>query len=188
MKRSVLATSPPKRDPNKISLQFPSQRIDMCVWKDAKAGHQDNNYHLVFQPGSLMGRNMPDLLVAQVLAMRRYFFFDQLMPSWVLKLVAQPTHIMIINGVYVRVIWISEADLEELWLYIYHCFRIKNHRENRDQARHILEHPTCHLLSEVCRGRSPVYLQDKNNRGRTPDQHCRLPTDCLCVVLHRTTT
>ena len=116
-----------------------------------------------------MGRDLPDLLLAHAMAIRRYLFFDQPMPAWSLKLIAQPTHVMIISGVYVRVVWISQAQLEETWLYILGCWLSKhnNKKPKRDnQHHHILDFPTCHTLSEVCRGRSPVYLQDKNNRPR----------------------
>ena len=41
--------------------------------------------------------------------------------------------------------------------------------------QHILDFPTCHTLSEVCRGRSPVYLQDKNNRPRESSKDARIP-------------
>ena len=87
-------------------------------------------------------------------SMRRYLFFSESMLAWLVRLVAHPTHIMILNGVYVRVPWVSEAQME-FDIYIHQCYNIASPRT----PLMILEHPQCHFLADVCKGRSELFLQ-----------------------------
>ena len=81
--------------------------------------------------------------------MRRYLFFSKPMPAWLVRPVAHPTHIMIVNGAYARVLWVSEAQMEELYIYIHQCYKIAS----RNATLTILEHPQCHVLADMCKGR-----------------------------------
>ena len=70
MQRSVLAVSPPRANERDISLQFPSQKVDVSIFHGARKGHRPGNYKLMWPPGTLMGRDLPDLLLAHALAIR----------------------------------------------------------------------------------------------------------------------
>ena len=122
-----------------------------------------------------MGRDLPDLTLSHVMAMRRHIFFDQPMPAWVLKFAAMPTHIMIVNGVYVRVLWVSQPQLEEIYLYAYSCYLSYHKNRKPSDKLTIMQFPTVHRLSEMCRGRSPVFFQEKRNRPTEASKDTILP-------------
>ena len=126
--------------------------------------------------GALLGRDFELLHAACLCALRRYLFFHESMPAWLVRLVAHPTHVMVLNGVYVRVLWISEAQMEELYIFIHQCYKVASSRTRLT----ILEHPQCHVLADMCKGRSELYFASRDEIPLMGDRGARqLPVRTL---------
>ena len=98
MQRLVLTLSNAKREANHMFLTYPTQKVDTHVKELDKSGNPAQ-YWRSYLVGVLLGRNFELLHPALLYAMRRYLFFSEPMPAWLVRLVAHPAHIMIVNGV-----------------------------------------------------------------------------------------
>ena len=97
-----------------------------------------------------MGLDLRPLDVAHCASARRFLFFSQPEPSWFEHLVAQPTHAIFLNGVYVRVLWLSKSQREELMIYAHQCFKAANSKKKScSQDLAITDHPQCHALADL---------------------------------------
>ena len=43
-----------------------------------------------------------------------------------------PTHVIFLNGVYVRVLWVSNEQLEELMIYIHQAYKIHTSKTDKN--------------------------------------------------------
>ena len=118
-----------------MNVLLPSQKIDTHVWENPKQGSNDRCvYHHAYQAGVLMGRGLQALGNPLLAALRRYLFFGQPIPAWVHKLVYHHTHIIFYAGVYVRVLWVSPAQMEELFIFIHQCYKVASRKKGKWEA------------------------------------------------------
>jgi hypothetical protein len=76
---------------------------------------------------------------------------------------------MILSGVYARVLWVSEAQMEELRIYTHQCYKMTP----RKSPITILEHPQCHVLADMCKGRSELLFKTRDETPLTGDRGAR---------------
>ena len=158
--RIVMCTSPSKGSGKaNWHVEFPAQRVDSHVW-DAKL----RRIRPAFPLGSLYGRDLRPLDAGHLCALRRYIFQNQNEPRWIARLMAIPTHIMFLNGVYVRVLWLSKSEMEELMIYAHQCFKVANSKKkDRSQDLAITDHPQCHALADLCSGQVELAIRQKQD-------------------------
>ena len=144
-----------------MAWEFPSQRIDSHVYCiPPRTSNAEPYYEPSYPVGALLGRDLEILHIPVILALRRYFFHDQQLPAWLIRLVAQPTHVMITNGVYVRILWVSVSQMEELFIYAHSCYKAKNcYLSKQGKSLAMTDHPQCHHLADLCCGQSYSYIK-----------------------------
>ena len=94
-----MAVTPTRSDPRFMRIQFPTQSVDTHVYDN-----QRGQYHRAYPPYALMGKDLEPLSIAHMAALRRYLFFNEVAPQWVWRLVTQPTHVIMLNGLYACVL------------------------------------------------------------------------------------
>jgi len=161
MERVVMMVAPTKKGTARMAWEFPSQRIDSHVYCiPPRTSNAQPYYEPSYPVGALLGRDLEILHIPVILALRRYFFHDQQLPAWLIRLVAQPTHVMITNGVYVRILWVSVSQMEELFIYAHSCYKAKNcYLSKQGKSLAMTDHPQCHLLADLCCGQSYSYIK-----------------------------
>ena len=144
--RIVMAVSPSRGSgSHHWHIEFPTQRVDSHV-HDQRHGKN----LLAYPAGALLGRNLRPLDVGHMCGLRRYIFQNQSEPRWIARLVSLPTHIMFLNGVYVRVLWMSKGQMEELMIFAHQCYKAANSRKKScSQDIAITDHPQCHALADL---------------------------------------
>ena len=81
---------------------------------------------------------------------------------------------MITRGLYVRVLWLSQEQMEELYLYAYQFYKIASRRDKGGTA--ITEHPQCHHLADLCSGFvTPQFVEDSQRPAYGGKGECRIP-------------
>ena len=106
-----------------------------------------------------MGRDLTTLHTAHLCALRRWMFYGQALPGWLVRLIATPTHIMFINGVYVRVLWVSQHQMEELYIYSFQCYKEATNPRHGKNLPNITETIQCHYLGNIARGSTKFFYK-----------------------------
>ena len=137
-----------------------------------------------------MGRGLKALHAAHLAGCKRYLFHDQPIPGWFIKSTATPTLIMFMRGFYIRVLWVSRAQMEELYMLGYQAYNIvasgkprfwKPAPEQAEQKGHlqITELPQCSHLSNMARGFCKLFLRSPQYAGRPGDGGIVIPVRSL---------